>query len=127
MFATNLCECFSILIKETMMDIWFSSNNGQTKVVFNSNITKYQENYLSPQTFNLIKKFYDSEQLCLQSNGIMKSILMRSGPYLSTCTMEYNILCISILMVMWKDNCFRDYGTGKLNCSQYGTISRCNT
>lgn len=105
MLATNLCECFAILIDETLLDIWFSSIGlSSSGVRAISNLTIMEPDFLNSRTFNIVKSYYENERGCLISNSIMDPIVMRSGQYLTTCTMEYNILCISILMVIWNNS-----------------------
>ncbi|CAG9823197.1 unnamed protein product [Phaedon cochleariae] len=100
LIATNLSDWFYVLVEFTQHDIFFSAKLMQDQSE-RYNQTLHVDDLKILQIFMHYK---EKKMQCLNSD-IMKSIRVRAAPHLAPCAVEYNILCMVILCVMWKNNC----------------------
>ncbi|KAL3266396.1 hypothetical protein HHI36_010573 [Cryptolaemus montrouzieri] len=99
MIATNLCEWFLVVVKETQHDIHKSAKN-----LLANNKTFFHELYQSNTSMMVqTNRFYEEKEQCLSTN-IVGPVLYNTEPYLAPCTIEYSVLCAVILGLIWKKN-----------------------
>nr|CAI5866622.1 unnamed protein product [Callosobruchus analis] len=110
MIATNLAEWFLVLVEETRQDIYMSTK--MMAACLKPNISRQMnEQFIGSKSFQITYNLYDHKLKCLKSD-IMQTILLKAEPYLAPCTVEYNLLSVVILLLMWKNNCTNHHSDG---------------
>ncbi|VEN61277.1 unnamed protein product [Callosobruchus maculatus] len=110
MIATNVAEWFLVLVEETRQDIYMSTK--MRAACLKPNISRsINEQFIGSKSFQITYNLYDHKLKCLKSD-IMQTILFKAEPYLAPCTVEYNLLSVVILLLMWKNNCTNNHSDG---------------